>query len=106
MATQYKIVNGQKIELTRQEILDRQASTDARVAAKEALLNTKGHVKARDKAYAAAFSIGDQIDLIQKQLVDMVSKGQIALLPDTQNWLDTIQQIKTDIPKGRQPKPE
>jgi len=103
---QFKRVNGELVELTAQEEATRQADTDTHVAAKNDHLRTKGHVKARAKAYEKAFTIGDQIDLIQKQLVDMVGKGQIALLPATQDWLDTIDQIKTDIPKGRQPKPQ
>lgn len=53
----------------------------------------------RREDYRKAFTLGDQLDIIQKQLSDMVAKGEITVTTETQGWLDTIASIKLNNPQ-------
>lgn len=61
--------------------------------------HVRTYIDERKKEYKQAFSDMDQIDIIQKQLQNMISLGEITALPETQLWLDTIEQIKLDNPE-------
>lgn len=59
----------------------------------------KTWLQERKEAYARAFRITDQIDIIQKQFRSMSDKGEAVLTEETQAWLDKIALIKSDNPK-------
>ncbi len=91
----YKVVEGEKIELTADEKALFLIGAAAHIQAQE----DNKYVAARTQAYEAAFSLADQIDIIQKQLQSMIGLGEVTAVAETQTWLDTIADIKTDNPK-------
>ena len=50
-------------------------------------------------AYKDAFSVTDQIDIIQKQMQSMIDLGEVTATAEVTQWLTDIAQIKTDNPK-------
>lgn len=84
----YRMVDGQKVYLTNQEILDLQA--DQLQQTNDALSTM--YIYQRRDAYPA---IGDQLDAILKQLNSM----GIVLVPDMDNIIKQWLKVKNDYPK-------
>lgn len=53
----------------------------------------------RRAAYSKAFSVTDQIDIMQKQIQSMIDLGEVTPTVETTQWLTEIARIKTDNPK-------
>lgn len=50
--------------------------------------------EADKQEYVKAFSIGDELDVIQKQFRVMIKAGQLSPTPETRAWLKKIDVIK------------
>lgn len=95
----YKQVNGERIKLTLKEEKDIKAEWADNDLKKESNKLSNGYKNARIKEYEKAFSLSDQIDIIQKQFQSMADKGNIVLTNESQDWIDMIELIKTNNPK-------
>lgn len=97
MAT--RIENGKVIELTAAEVLADEVSWAATNNAKIDEENANGWKRRRMEAYLSLGTLADQIDIIQKQFVSMVDRGEVTMVAETLVWLDAIQAIKYAYPK-------
>lgn len=92
-------VNGIEVELSVEEQQAHEKESDANRLKSAAKERRTGYIRKRARAYAKAFSITDQIDIIQKQLQSMADKGEVELTNESFDWLSTIEHIKTNYPK-------
>jgi len=60
---------------------------------------TKTYLDHRAREYSMAFSLKDQIDIIAQQFMHMTNVGELTLLDETQDWINTRNQIKDNNPK-------
>jgi hypothetical protein len=92
--THYKVVGNDKIELSTEE-------KDVFMAASVEADNIKADTQYlfdRAAAYASSYSVGDQLDIIQRQIKAMADASELTLTDEATNWLNVIAQIKTNNP--------